>query len=84
MNLWPESGPLVEVERRISLYREMELAGIVENFDVFKKYLIVERNADDPNRVDVLFPADYVNQLRVFALKNQFRLQYSNEEMANG
>ncbi|MFW0827803.1 phage tail sheath subtilisin-like domain-containing protein [Cronobacter dublinensis] len=65
-------------------YREMELAGIVENFDVFKKYLIVERNADDPNRVDVLFPADYVNQLRVFALKNQFRLQYSNEEMANG
>ncbi|EOG5364229.1 phage tail sheath subtilisin-like domain-containing protein [Cronobacter sakazakii] len=65
-------------------YREMELAGIVENFDVFKKYLIVERNADDPNRVDVLFPPDYVNQLRVFALKNQFRLQYSNEEMANG
>ncbi|EOU9608023.1 phage tail sheath subtilisin-like domain-containing protein [Cronobacter dublinensis] len=65
-------------------YREMELAGIVENFEVFKKYLIVERNADDPNRVDVLFPADYVNQLRVFALKNQFRLQYSNEEMANG
>ncbi|MDT3587735.1 phage tail sheath subtilisin-like domain-containing protein [Cronobacter sakazakii] len=65
-------------------YREMELAGIVENFEAFKKYLIVERNADDPNRVDVLFPADYVNQLRVFALKNQFRLQYSNEEMANG
>ncbi|WP_105720559.1 phage tail sheath subtilisin-like domain-containing protein [Cronobacter dublinensis] len=65
-------------------YREMELAGIVENFEVFKKYLIAERNADDPNRVDVLFPADYVNQLRVFALKNQFRLQYSNEEMANG
>ncbi|EPC7209770.1 phage tail sheath subtilisin-like domain-containing protein [Cronobacter dublinensis] len=65
-------------------YREMELAGIVENFEVFKKYLIVERNAADPNRVDVLFPADYVNQLRVFALKNQFRLQYSNEEMANG
>lgn len=65
-------------------YREMELAGIVENFDVFKKYLIVERNADDPNRVDVLFPPDYVNQLRVFALKNQFRLQYSTEEMANG
>lgn len=62
-------------------YREMELAGIVENFDVFKNYLIVERNADDPNRVDVLFPPDYVNQLRVFGLVNQFRQHYSTEEI---
>lgn len=62
-------------------YRQMELAGIVENFDTFKKYLLVERNADNPNRVDVLFPPDYVNQLRVFAVVNQFRLQYSDEEI---
>ncbi len=60
-------------------YRTMERAGIVENFDLFKKYLVVERNAADPNRVDVLFPPDYVNQLRVFALLNQFRLQYAEE-----
>lgn len=60
-------------------YRTMERAGIVENFDLFKKYLVVERNASDPNRVDVLFPPDYVNQLRVFALINQFRLQYAEE-----
>ncbi|HGA5678961.1 TPA: hypothetical protein ACISZ4_004760, partial [Salmonella enterica subsp. enterica serovar Chester] len=26
-----------------------------------------------------LFPPDYVNQLRVFAVLNQFRLQYSEE-----
>jgi|SRR5476649_138528 len=63
-------------------YRQMELEGIVENFAVFKKYLIVERNATNPNRLDVLFPPDYVNQLRVFALKNQFRLQYSAAESA--
>lgn len=63
-------------------YRQMELEGIVENFDVFKTQLIVERNANDPNRVDVLFPPDYVNQLRVLALLNQFRLQYSNEEIS--
>ncbi|WP_306462044.1 phage tail sheath C-terminal domain-containing protein, partial [Serratia marcescens] len=49
---------------------------IVENFDLFKKYLVVERDANDPNRVNVLFPPDYINQLRVFALVNQFRLQY--------
>lgn len=36
---------------------------------------------DNPNRLDVLFPPDYVNQLRVFAVLNQFRLQY-NEEVA--
>ncbi|RTY53639.1 phage tail protein [Pantoea sp. YU22] len=64
-----------------SEYRQLELAGIVENFALFKQHLIVERNANDPTRVDVLFPPDYVNQLRVFALLNQFRLQY-NEETA--
>lgn len=51
----------------------------MENADLFKKYLIVERNTTDPNRVDVLFPPDYVNQLRIFALLNQFRLQYAEE-----
>jgi phage tail sheath gpL-like len=61
----------------LTQYALMETDGIVENFEVFKKYLIVERNANNPNRMDVLFPPDYVNQLRVFALLNQFRLQYS-------
>lgn len=64
-----------------STYRQLEREGIVENFDLFQKYLIVERNSNDPNRLDVLFPPDYVNQLRVFAVLNQFRLQY-NEEAA--
>lgn len=63
----------------IALYRRLELEGIVENTDLFKKYLIVERNASNPNRLDVLFPPDYVNQLRIFAVLNQFRLQYSEE-----
>lgn len=63
-------------------YRQMELAGIVENFELFKKYLIVERDKDNPNRVNVLFPPDLINQLRVFAVVNQFRLQYTEEEAA--
>lgn len=57
-------------------YQIMEEAGIVENFELFKQYLVVERDKNDPNRVNVLFPPDYINQLRVFALVNQFRLQY--------
>jgi phage tail sheath gpL-like len=50
--------------------------GIVENKDAFAAHLIVERDTLNPNRLNVLFPPDYVNQLRVFAVLNQFRLQY--------
>ncbi|CAN0622153.1 Phage tail protein [Burkholderia multivorans] len=63
----------------ISAYFEMEELGWVENADLFAKYLIVERDANDTGRLNVLFPPDYVNQLRVFALLNQFRLQYAAE-----
>ncbi|MFK8256864.1 phage tail sheath subtilisin-like domain-containing protein [Erwinia sp. AnSW2-5] len=71
--------PAVIKGEMCAIYRRMERAGIVENFELFKEHLIVERNASNPNRLDVLFPPDYVNQLRVFALINQFRLQYSEE-----
>ena len=60
----------------IAAYGELERKGIVENADAFAANLIVERPDDDPNRLNVLFPPDYVNQLRVFAVLNQFRLQY--------
>jgi len=60
----------------IAEYAAMELDGLVENSALFKKYLIVEINANNPNRIDVLLPPDLVNQLRIFALLNQFRLQY--------
>lgn len=71
--------PAIARGELIALYAKLERAGIVENADLFAKYLIVERNADDPNRLDVLFPPDLVNQLRVFAVNFQFRLQYSEE-----
>jgi hypothetical protein len=37
----------------------------------------VERDVNDPNRVNVLYPPDLINQLRVFAVLAQFRLQYN-------
>ncbi|MFC3340683.1 hypothetical protein ACFOEY_19525 [Paracandidimonas soli] len=43
---------------------------------MFARYLIVERDEGNPNRVNVLFPPDYVNQLRIVAVRNEFRLQY--------
>jgi phage tail sheath gpL-like len=48
--------------------------GLVEGFDQFKRDLIVERNASDPNRLDFLMPPDLVNQLRVMGVQFQFLL----------
>jgi phage tail sheath gpL-like len=58
----------------IAHYGELEDLGRVENADGFEDALIVERSATDPNRVDVLLPPDFVNQLRIFAALVQFRL----------
>ena len=58
----------------LHLARDWETAGLLENFDVFREALIVERNATDRNRVDALIPPDVVNQFRVFAAAIQFIL----------
>jgi phage tail sheath gpL-like len=63
----------------IAQYAAMEELGLVENSDLFKENLIVERNADDPTRVDILWPGDFVNQLRIFAVLAQFRLEYPTQ-----
>lgn len=68
--------PAVIRGEMLAAYAEMEELGIVENAKAFAANLIVERDPTDPNRLNVLYPADYINQLRVFALLNQFRLQY--------
>ncbi|MNU05066.1 Phage tail sheath protein [compost metagenome] len=60
----------------VAAYRSLEALGIVENTEAFKANLVVERDATNPNRLNVLYPPDLVNQLRVFALLYQFRLQY--------
>ena len=49
---------------------------MVENSQAFKDNLIVELDPNDPNRLNVLYPPDLINQLRIFAVLAQFRLQY--------
>lgn len=61
----------------VAQYSSLEELGMVENMEAFKTFLIVERDPVDPNRVNVLLPPDLVNQLRIFAVLVQFRLQYS-------
>jgi phage tail sheath gpL-like len=68
--------PAVIRGEMVAVYKTLENLGIVENSDLFAQYLIVERDITNPNRINVLFPPDYVNQLRIFAVLNQFRLQF--------
>jgi phage tail sheath gpL-like len=58
----------------LALFTQLEEQGLVENFAQFKADLIVERNANDRNRLDVLAPPDLVNQLILFAEQIQFIL----------
>lgn len=66
--------PNVMKAEAIAKFREWEELGLVENIDDFKANLVAERNASDPNRLDMLLPPDLVNQLRIVANKIQFRL----------
>lgn len=65
---------------QIAQYQTLEYQGYVQDSASFAKNLIVEQNAGNPNRVDVLWPGTLINQLRIFALLNQFRLQAQSTE----
>jgi phage tail sheath gpL-like len=60
----------------INQYQSDMYNGLVEDLQNFKRNLLVERDPNDPNRVNVLYPPDLINQLRIFAVLAQFRLQY--------
>ncbi|AZL68786.1 phage tail sheath subtilisin-like domain-containing protein [Pseudomonas oryziphila] len=78
----PIVTPLVIRGELIAGYRYLETLGIAENAEAFKANLVVEIDATNPNRLNVLYPPDLVNQLRVFALLYQFRLQYATDAAA--
>lgn len=61
----------------IAQYQTLEFNGYVQDAKGFAKALIVEKSASNPNRVDVLWTGVLINQLRIFAVLNQFRLQAS-------
>lgn len=67
--------PRILRNRLIAEYEVMETFGWVENTDAFADGLIVQRNTDDPSRVDVLLDPYYTSGLRIFAMVNQFRLR---------
>ncbi|MCY4753258.1 phage tail sheath subtilisin-like domain-containing protein [Pelomonas aquatica] len=58
----------------VALFMDWMDAGLAEGLEQFKRDLLVQRSATDPNRVDAVIPPDVINQFRVFAAQVQFRL----------
>ena len=58
----------------VAIFRGWEELGLVEGADQFKNDLIVQRNAQDVNRLDFLLPPDLINALRVTGVQIQFLL----------
>jgi len=69
--------PKIVKAELVAQYRRDEYNGLVEDAPAFKKNLIVERDSNNHSRLNVLYPPDLVNQLRIFAVLAQFRLQYN-------
>jgi len=65
--------PSIIRDELLALYREQE-GLVVENFEEYAATLVVQRNANNRNRVDVLEKPDVVNQLRMLAVLSQFKL----------
>ncbi|WP_048797112.1 MULTISPECIES: phage tail sheath subtilisin-like domain-containing protein [Serratia] len=70
----PIVTPEIMRTQLLALGQEWVDKGLVENLETFKDNLIVERNADDRNRLDVLATPDLVNQFRIFAAQLRFIL----------
>jgi phage tail sheath gpL-like len=66
--------PSIIRNQLLALLTELETKGLVENFDRYKETLIVERNQDDRNRLNVLSHPDLINQFRLMAMQIQFVL----------
>lgn len=66
----------------IAQYAQDEFDGLGENSRAFAANLIVERDSANPTRLNVLYPPDIVNGLRIFAVLAQFRLNYNRAATA--
>lgn len=66
--------PSIVRAEMIALFSAWEERGLVENVDQFKADLIVEIDAQDPNRLNIYLPPNLVNGLRVVGAQIGFRL----------
>ena len=62
----------------VHAYSGLVNIGVFQDVATFQSLLIVEANAQDPNRVDTFLPVEAVNGLRVLAINATSFLQYPN------
>ena len=68
-------NPKIIRAAQIAKYQEMESNGFAQDSKKFAAGLIVQKSTSNPNRVNVLYPAILMNQLRIFALLLQWTYQ---------
>lgn len=66
--------PAIITDELLALFTELEERGLVENFDAYKTTLLVERDTNDRNRLNVRSNEDLVNQFRIYAHAIQYVL----------
>lgn len=66
--------PAIIKAELIAQYKTLEFGGYVQNSKLFAQNIIVEKDPSNPNRINVIWPGTLINQLRIFAVQNQFRL----------
>jgi phage tail sheath gpL-like len=66
--------PRIGKAEALMWFRENERLGLVEGFEQFKRDVVCERDAVDPNRLNWLLPPDLINFLCGAAAQIQFRL----------
>jgi len=66
--------PKLASAEAINIARGWEELGLVEGIDQYAEDILVERNLQDPNRLDFLLPPDLVNGARVFGVQIGFLL----------
>lgn len=66
--------PSIAKAECVAWFRQMEGLGLVENAEQFKNDLVVTRDADNPNRLNILLAPDLVNLFYIGAAIIQFRL----------
>lgn len=57
-------------------YKQLCDLGVFDDADIFDQLLIVERNSQDPDRVDCYLPVETVGQLRILAANASVYLKY--------
>lgn len=69
----PMVSPSIMKGEILTWFLDCQQLGWVENFEQFKDELAVERDENDPNRVNAILPPDIVNAFLVGAFQLQFR-----------